>query len=345
MQPMADSNDLDLLLNDLGQWNNSRKQDIKEKPPRRPDLSGANLQRAHLDGADLRHCNLVAADLRHSHLAHARLSNADLSRAKLHVADLHGASLRKATLVGADLSDANLRHANLSGANVRGATFTGCRIYGTGLWALQGEPRRASDMRVSVSKEDDPSSDKPYLFADSLSSAQFLFLMLDSKQISGAFDDLNRHVVLILGRFSDGHLERLKFMRKQLVSKGHYVPILFDFEKLKRRSLTEAIGAFAHLALFIIADLTDPRSIPQELSHIVPFLPSVPVVPLAPSKKDVYSMFEHFRRYTWVLDLVEYGDEDNLKKIFDKEVVELARKKADELRKDAERWYEESSNG
>ena len=63
-------------------------------------------------------------------------------------------------------------------------------------------------------------------------------------------------------------------MKSALRAKA-YLPILFDFEKPQTRDLTETVTTLARMSRFIIADLTDPRSIPQELSQIVPDLPSV----------------------------------------------------------------------
>jgi hypothetical protein len=118
--------------------------------------------------------------------------------------------------------------------------------------------------------------------------------------------------VLILGRFSEHRKGILNALRSEL-RKHDYLPILFDFGPPARRNLTETISTLAHLARFVIADLTEARSVPQELMAVVPRLPSVPVVPILNTSADrEYAMFEHFQNYPWVLPVREYTDEQQL---------------------------------
>jgi hypothetical protein len=158
---------------------------------------------------------------------------------------------------------------------------------------------------------------------DSLEVAQFVYLLLSSAKIRQAIDTITAKVVLILGRFTPERLSVLHKIREALRMRD-YLPLLFDFAGPTSRDLTETISTLAHLARFVVVDLTDARSIPQELMAIVPNLPSVPIVPLLAASQTEYSMFEHFRRYPWVLDTVLYPNEESLLELLDSRVISAA---------------------
>ena len=119
-------------------------------------------------------------------------------------------------------------------------------------------------------------------------------------------------------------------MRSALRSLG-WIPILFDFEGPATKDTTETVSTIAHLSRFVIADLTDPRSVQQELTHIVPILPSVAVQPIIHASQDPWSMFGHLLRFPWVLKPYRYESLDGLVAALERCVIGPAEAKAREL--------------
>src|SRR5262249_38527109 len=87
--------------------------------------------------------------------------------------------------------------------------------------------------------------------------------------------------------------------------------VLFDFDGPAERSFTETVTLLARMARFIIADLTDPASIPQELQAIVPQI-HVPVRPIIAEDSTPYAMFADYRFFPWMLDVYRYASLDSL---------------------------------
>ncbi len=339
---MANPDHLEMLRSGVKAWKAWRKvhreirPDLRDANLRNLNLKYADLHYANLEDADLRHTNLSHADLRYANLkdavlrdadlSNADLSNADLSHAILsranltHVdlrkANLPAASLRRANLRGANLTGANLRHASLVLAHLQGARLSHCEVYGVGAWDLEGTPADQSDLRIQAA------DDKPIITVDNLAVAQFLSLLWDNRQIASVIDTVSERTILILGRFTKERKEVLDSIKQRLMERN-FVPILFDFAKPEARDLTETIMTLAQLACFVIADLTQARSLPQELSYIVPYLPSVPVIPIIAAGHRPYALFEHFRRYPWVLPVVEYKDREDLLSLFDDKVLKV----------------------
>jgi len=42
--------------------------------------------------------------------------------------------------------------------------------------------------------------------------------------------------------------------------------MMFDFEPIKSQTLTQTVSTLAHMVRFIIADVTEASSVPQELA-------------------------------------------------------------------------------
>jgi uncharacterized protein YjbI with pentapeptide repeats len=299
----------------------------------RAKLTGANLFGADLSKADLSKANLSKANLFGAKLSKANLGTADLGTADLNVADFTGAKLTGANLFGADFTGADFTGADLTGANLEnarlietyfgGANLTGCRIFGISAWNVYLTGARQADLVIQSLTE-------PVITVDDLEMAQFIYLLLHNEKIRHVIETITSKAVLILGRFTPERKAVLDAIREEL-RRRNYLPILFDFEKPVSRDLTETISTLAHMARFIIADLTEAKSIPQELQQIVPDLPSVPVQPILQASAEEYSMFEHFKRYPWVLPLYRYKSIKAVIASLKKKVIAPAELKAREL--------------
>lgn len=308
---MADKKHLQMLARGVKTWNAWRK-----RSRARPDLSRALLVDRELRGIDLSEANLERTILRGTTLSRANLTNANLRRA-----DLRTTSLRRARLDRADLTGAILRHASLAETSVEGTLFERCEIYGIAAWNLKGKPKSQANLIIRASARE------PAIQVDDLEIAQFIYLLLNNEKIKQVVDTVGKKAVLILGRFTAQRKPVLDAL-KDALRQYDYLPMLFDFEKPERRDLTETITTLARMSRFIIADITDPRSIPQELATIVPDLPSVPVAPVILAGEQPYAMFEHLRRYGWVLPVVRYKDTAELLQKLSKGVIEKAERKA-----------------
>lgn len=335
IQPDLSSTNLDRAK--LSEINLSGAQ-LKESTFREADLSWADLSRTNLHYADLNRANLSKADLHEAALIGANLNDADLSGANLNWAVLIGARLERANLKAtflsrADLTGANLRRADLSGANLitailvqtnlREANLTGCFVHGISVWSVQLKDTIQSDLLITFPGE-------PVITVDNLEIAQFIYLLLNNERVRQVIDTITSKLVLILGRFTTERKAILDALRDEL-RKRNYTPVLFDFEKPANRDITETVSTLAHLARFVIADITEPKSLPQELSHIVPFLPSVPIVPLLHVSEREYGMYEHFTSYPWVQPIYQYRDLDELLDSIQAHVIDPAEKTVREL--------------
>jgi hypothetical protein len=162
--------------------------------------------------------------------------------------------------------------------------------------------------------------DMPEITIDNIEMAQFVDLLLQNQKIRHVIDTITSKVVLILGRFTPERKRVLDALRDEL-RRHDYVPILFDFDVPTSRDITETVSLLARMARFIIADLTHPSSIAQELEAIVPHLGSAYSAAHEGSHRP-YRMSKDYRKYDWFLREYRYeGLEQLLATINDKVIV------------------------
>jgi uncharacterized protein YjbI with pentapeptide repeats len=294
------------------------------------DLSDSKIQNSNLEDSILDNTRLSSADLSNSILKGVKLRRADLTDAVLYNADLSDADLSHATLLRTNFSGARLNRANLSFAQIVEANFSGadisdCSIYGMAAWGLELDNAKQANLRITPPGQG-------HLSVDNLEMAQFIYLLLTNKKIRTVIDSIVSKVVLVLGRFTAPRKSVLDRIRDELRRLG-YAPVIFDFKKPTSRDLTETVSTLAHMSRFVIADITDAKSIPQELTSIVPFLPSVPIQPLLQADTTGYGMFEHFRNYPWVMEIYHYQDADSMIPNFQECVIEALEKRLAEVSK------------
>ena len=293
------------------------------------NLSAANLSAANLTGANLTGANLWRANLRGAFLSGANLSGADL-RANLVGANLSGANLSgadlRANLVGANLSGANLQNATLVAANLENANLNGCRIFGISAWNLiVNAETTQSDLIITR-------SDEATITVSDIEVAQFIYLLLNRQKLRNVLDTITSKAVLLLGRFSAERKAVLDALADEL-RKNNLLPIIFDFERSTNRDFTETIKILAGLSLFVIVDITKPKSAPQELTATIPDY-QIPFVPILEEGEAQYSMFVDFTKYDWVLKpVLKYRTKELLLANFKNVILERAWKKHVELQR------------
>ena len=317
---------------------NLRNSDLSSADISNANLSGADLSDADLTCAILNECDFTNSELTGSIIYLAQAKNTNFSNAVIRGGFLHrsnfsnsnftGAELYKAdlsysTFDNADFTLADLREASLIETSIEQTKFTDCKIYGMSVWKLKGKPAAQKNLIIT-------SYDEPIITVDDIQVAQFIYLLLNNENVRNVIDTVTSKVVLILGRFTEERKAVLNAIRDSLVLMN-LTPIICDFAKPLSKDITGTVETLARMARFIIADLTDPSSIPHELASIIPLLRTTPILPIQLEGKEIYGTFKDFYAYNWVLHPYFYKDEQSLISSL-AEVIEPANQMAKKIR-------------
>ncbi|MCL6257455.1 pentapeptide repeat-containing protein [Aquiflexum sp. TKW24L] len=296
---MADKEQINIIKQGVEVWNNWRN----ENRTVQIDLSNEDFH-----GVDLSNANLFRSNFYKANLTNAILVKTNLT----------GANLYKTNLTGANLSGAILEQAGLNDVQLNDAILTGCYLYGFSAWDLKGTPKDQSNLVITKKTGTEVGPD---ITVDDLQLAQFIYLLLNNQNLRSVIDTITSKAVLILGRFTPQRKEVLDAMRKKLQNLN-FTPIIFDFEKPKTKDVTGTVETLARMVRFIIADLTDPSSIPHELATLAPHLRTTPIQLLKLKGTETYSMFKDYKgSYKWILGPYVYKDSNSLIENMEKIII------------------------
>jgi Pentapeptide repeats (8 copies) len=293
---MADEVHVSLLKQGVEVWNKLRAEMVSalDENGELPEHIPVGLESPNFIGANLAGWNLSGVNFRNARLQFANLNDA--------------------VLTNADLSGADLRAAHLLKTDLRNATLTECEIWGVSAWGTRLDGAIQSNLRIAHGPQD------LGIEVDDLAVAQFIHLMLDNSNLRRVIDTVNQKAVLILGRFTPERKHVLEAIRTELRASG-YVPVLFDFTRPASHDFSETILTLAGLARFVIADITDPRSVPDELVRIVLQRPNLVIAPLLQTGFKPWSTFATIASSRSVLRLHTYTNVEQLLSHFTEKVV------------------------
>ncbi len=312
-------------------YSNCRNSNFRDSKFIHAKLDGSKFHDADLSGSTFGGASLYTAKFKRARMVGCQFGDtnnmlsADFTAADLSASWFSSSFISGANFTNANMSNCDFEFATLNELDMTGVDLSGSRVYGVAVWNCELSNATQSNLRINNQWE-------PEITLDSIEVAQFVHLMLRNEKLRQIIDAVSSKLVLILGRFTPERKAVLDALREALRS-HNYVPVLFDFDGPSSRDLTDTISTLAHLARFIIADLTEPRSIPQELQAIVPTL-AVPVLSLLAISEGgrPYGMFQDFAKYPWVLPVVEYSTPQELIDGLASRVIGPAEAKVAELR-------------
>jgi uncharacterized protein YjbI with pentapeptide repeats len=293
-------------------------------------LDGMSFEDYHLDNCYFNNTSLKGCNFNNAWLAWCNFFHCDLSDSTFTnpaIADLQfddkrlmGVNLRWTNFAVCNLDRVDMNYATLEGTrffqcSLNGANLSNSMINGLSAWDNTYDDRIIQD-NLYVSAMDDL-----LLTVDNFEIAQFIHMLTNNKNIRTAVDTLATKIVLILGSFANGDKLFLDAFKSAL-KKEDLVPIMYDFDKPKSRNHTETVSTIAHLSKFIIADLTNQRSIPHELASIIPHLRSVVVIPIVRDEYPPFGMFEDYQSLNHVGNIIKYSSDEAISKITNKILIE-----------------------
>ena len=143
--------------------------------------------------------------------------------------------------------------------------------------------------------------------------------------------------VLILGRFADPQRKVVLDGLREKLREFDLLPMVFDFDRPTDKDYTETVQTLAGMSMFVIADVTSPKSTPLELEATVKQfkIPYLPIIDVSVDPRPFAMLIDSQKSFHWVLPTLKYEtkedllDDDNIKTY----IIDRAVAKREELRK------------
>lgn len=338
---MTDESHVEILKKGVMEWNTWREDHPKVKPNLRninfyqefsksfydlPSFDGYNFSNTDFHMSSFRNaiftnCRFDGSAIGGSDLVDGYFSSCSFDNVIMRVTGIGNATFKDCVFINSDLSYCSARETSFKGSkfintalehmsfvstDFSNTQIENCFVYGISSWDLKLDNSHQKNLVITQ-------MDQPTITVDNIELAQFIYLIINNKRLRDVIDTITSKVVLILGNFSPERKKILDTLKDE-IRNYNYVPVLLDFKKPSSRNLTETIFTLAHMSKFIIADISDPRSIGHELSAIIPRLQSVNFYPLIVEGETEYSKLEEFSSLHWMKPVQRY-DGDNILQI------------------------------
>ena len=92
------------------------------------------------------------------------------------------------------------------------------------------------------------------------------------------------------------------------------LPIVFDFDCPTDKDYTETVQTLAGMSMFVIADLTSPKSTPLELEATVKQfkIPYIPIIDISVDPHPFSMLGDLQKSFHWVLPTLQYKSKEGL---------------------------------
>ena len=284
---------------------------------------GLSLNGANFEKAEIKYCSFESGGAAKANFIGTKIIGTTFDGTNLAGADFRGADLSysdflDANLEGADLRGAKLNQASFIRTNLEGAILDGANVYGASIWDIKGEIKSQERLEISSGWGD------AKITVDDIETAQFIYMMYENEKVRNVINSITSRAVLILGRFSPPERKEVLDSLRVKLREYNLLPIVFDFERPTDKDFTETIKTLAGMSMFVIADITNPKSSPLELQATVPDY-QIPFKPIIQAGEYPFAMMVDLqKKYDWVLTTLAYRNKQELMDVLEIGIINPA---------------------